>query len=126
MKTKGNVTDVSSNISILVTITTVFSSTIQLVQGIKYDSNAHILLRVAICMIAVAFYTVFKNVKIKHIFLKTLVQYVLSMGLIFVLIYILGFFLELSQTAYRDIFFNYTIPFIFIATIISFKKKKER
>ncbi len=91
MKIKGKVTDVFSNISILVTITTVF-----------------------------------KNVKIKHIFLKALVQYVLSMGLIFVLIYILGFFLELSQTAYRDIFFNYTIPFIFIATIISFKKKKER
>lgn len=125
MKTKKKVTGVIFYISVLVTITTVFSSTIQLVQGIKYDTNAHILLRGAICIIAVAFYTVFKNIKIKRMFLKVLAQYVLSMGLIFLLIYVLGFFLELSQTAYRDIFLNYTIPFILIAGIIIFRKKKK-
>lgn len=126
MKIKGKATETIFYISVLVTITTVLSSTIQLAQGIEYDTNAHILLRVAICIIAVAFYAVFKTVKIKHIFLKALAQYVLSMGLIFVLIYLLDFFLELSQTAYRDIFLNYTIPFIIIAGVIIFKKKKER
>lgn len=126
MKIKGRFANTFISISVLVTITTVFSSTIQLIQGIKYDTNAHILLRIAICMIAVLFYTVFKKVKIKLIFLKVLVQYLLSMGLIFALIYVLGFFLELSQTAYRDVFLNYTIPFIIIAGIIVSRNKKDR
>lgn len=125
MKIKEKVTGIIFYISFLIATMTVLSSTIQLAQGIKYDTNAHILLRAAICVIAVGFYTVFKSIKIKHIFLKAFVQYVLSMGLIFLLIYVLGFFLELSQTAYRDIFLNYTIPYIIIAGIIIFKKKDE-
>jgi len=47
------------------------------------------------------------------------------MGCIFLLIYLLGFFIELFKTAYRDIFLNYTIPFIVIATIIIINDKKK-
>lgn len=125
MRTKNKVTASIFHISVLVTITTILSSTIQLAQGIQYDTNTHILLRVVICVIAVAFYNVFKNIKIDNILLKALIQYVLSMGLILGLLFILGFFLELSETAYRDIFLNYTIPFILIAGTIIYKSRKN-
>lgn len=114
-----------SYICILFTIFTVISSTMQLIQGIKYDTNSHILLRIAICVIAVLFINIFMKIRMRNIYLRALVQYILSMGCIFLLIYFLGFFTELSKTAYRDIFLNYTIPFIIIAAIIiSIDKKK--
>lgn len=124
MKREGKFINILLAISVLFTITTILSSSIQLFQGIDYDANAHILLRFVICIIAVSFFAVFKSIKIKSIYLKALVQYLLSMSLIFVLIYVLGFFLKLSETAYRDVFLNYTIPYIFIAGIIVFKKEK--
>ena len=125
MKIRGKIIYNISYICILFTITTVISSTIQLTQGIEYDTNAHILLRMAICIIAIIFISIFKNIRIRNIYLRALVQYVLSMGCIFLLVYFLGFFIELSKTAYSDIFLNYTIPFIIIAIIIIFKGKKK-
>lgn len=125
MKGKLRFSKIFIYICILFTITTIISSTIQLNQGIKYDTNIHILLRVVISTIAIMFITIFKNVKIKNIYLRALVQYLLSMMSIFLLIYLIGFSIELSKTAYRDIFYNYTIPFIIIATVIIFKDKRK-
>ena len=125
MKTRQKIISVISYICILFTITTVISSIRQLTQGIEYDTNSHILLRMAICIIAIIFIVIFKRIRIRNIYLRALVQYILSTGCIFLLIYFLGFFTELSKTAYRDVFLNYTIPFIIIATVIIFKSKRK-
>ncbi|ABW19531.1 DUF6608 family protein [Alkaliphilus oremlandii] len=125
MKTRQKIISVISYICILFTITTVISSIRQLTQGIEYDTNSHILLRMAICIIAIIFIVIFKKIRIRNIYLRALVQYILSTGCIFLLIYFLGFFTELSKTAYRDVFLNYTIPFIIIATVIIFKSKRK-
>jgi len=66
--------------------------------------NIHILLRVAISIIAIIFILIFKYINIKNIYFRGLVQYVLSMTCIFTIIYFLGFFIKLAETAYRDIF----------------------
>ena len=125
VKTRQKIISVISYICILFTITTVISSIRQLTQGIEYDTNSHILLRMAICIIAIIFIVIFKRIRIRNIYLRALVQYILSTGCIFLLIYFLGFFTELSKTAYRDVFLNYTIPFIIIATVIIFKSKRK-
>ncbi len=125
MKTRQKIISVISYICILFTITTVISSIRQLTQGIEYDTNSHILLRMAICIIAIIFIAIFKKIRIRNIYLRALVQYILSTGCIFLLIYFLGFFTELSKTAYSDVFLNYTIPFIIIATVIIFKSKRK-
>lgn len=125
MKKREKLTSIISYICILFTITTVISSTIQLVQGIEYDTNSHILLRMAICVIAVVFILIFMKLRIRNIYLRALVQYILSMGCIFLLIYFLGLFIELAKTAYKDIFLNYTIPFVIIAAIIILKNNRK-
>lgn len=125
MKKKIQINNIISYISILFTLTTLISSGLQLAQGKKYDMNAHILLRGAISTIALVFILVFTRIKLKNIYLQALIQYILSMASIFILVYFLGFFIDLAEKAYRDIFLNYTIPFIIIGGIIIFKSKKR-
>lgn len=125
MKKKIEINNIIYYVCILFTVATVISSSIQLIQGRKYDMNAHILLRGAISTIAIIFIVIFKYINIKNIYLRSLVQYILSMTCIFTIVYFLGFFIELARTAYKDIFFNYTIPFIIIGTIIILRDKRK-
>ena len=112
---------------LIFTVMTVFSSILQLIQGRETDTNLHILMRFVISVIAVLFWATFSSIKSKNVFLTTFIQYALSMSLIFALLYISGFFVELADSAYRDIFLNYSIPFLIISTIYhKLKKRKEQ
>lgn len=112
---------------LIYTILTVISSSLQLFQRKATDTNIHILLRFAICVIAVSFWAVFMTVKMKNLILQTIIQYIITMGLVFAGVFVLGFYVELAHSAYRDIFLNYTIPFIIIATIaVRFEIRKRK
>ena len=67
----------------------------------------------------------FSIIKLKKQWMTIIVQYVLSMSFIFALIFILGYFVELADSAYLDIFLNYTIPFIIISTVVSINKERK-
>ena len=107
------------------TVLTLISSSIQLINGIISDTNLHIILRFVICLIGISFWMIFSIIKLKKQWMTIIVQYVFSMSLIFALIFILGYFVELADSAYLDIFFNYTIPFIIISTVISINKERK-
>lgn len=49
--------------------------------------------------------------------LMVILQYVIAMGLVFLIIYLQGKFNELHPDAYRDIFVTFTIPYIIGASI---------
>ena len=61
--------------------------------------------------------------KIKKTMDDNYFQYVFFMSLIFALIFILGYFVELADSTYLDIFLNYTIPFIIILTVMVINKE---
>lgn len=108
------------------TLLTLISSSMQLIQGIESDTNIHILMRFVVCFIGISFWVTFSLIKFKKQWTTVLVQYMISMSLIFAIVLILGHFVELSDSAYLDIFMNYTIPFAIISTIVSIHRQKKK
>ena len=109
----------------LYTLLTLISSSMQLIQGIESDTNIHILMRFVVCFIGISFWVTFSLIKFKKQWLTVLVQYMISMSLIFAIVFVLGYFFELADSAYLNIFMNYTIPFAIISTIVSIYKHKK-
>ena len=107
------------------TLLTLISSSMQLIQGIESDTNIHILMRFVVCFIGISFWVTFSLIKFKKQWLTVLVQYMISMSLIFAIVFVSGYFVELADSAYLNIFMNYTIPFAIISTIVSIHKQKK-
>lgn len=99
------------------TLITLFSSIYQLFNGQATDTNAHILIRGLFTFVGVGVYGLFSYINIKNIYIKFTVQYTISIIFIFMIVWGLGFFGELSKTAYRDAFLNWS--FIFLSVVIS-------
>ena len=89
-------------------VTTILSSSLQLMQGQPTDTNFHILNRAAIVLIAVITITLFDKVRLKNPVLSYLVPYALSMAVVFFYVWLTGFVEPLHPDAYRDIFLNFT------------------
>jgi len=76
-------------------------------------------------------YTMIKNLKVKNYWLKALIVYIPTLLLAFVYIWLVGFRDTLANSAYRDIFLNYTIGFVivsvfgYITNLLKNKKIKE-
>ena len=100
------------------TAVTLVSSVWQLLDGQESDTNAHILIRGIFTLVGVWFYALFKYIKI-------LTQYIVSVAFIFIVVWGIGFFGELSKNAYRDAFFNWSGVFASVV-IIDFIVKKVR
>ena len=114
-------------LAVLFTVATALSSSLQLAQGIMADTNLHILLRLAICSLSVLIIAIFTQLHFKNVYLGVLVQYLVSMGAVFGIVYVMGYFVELSKNAYRDIWLNYSVIFVIVAgTILFFERRKAR
>jgi hypothetical protein len=103
-------------------VVTLVSSIYQLFNGQTTDTNAHILIRCLFTLVGVSFYGLFSGIKIKNIYLKVIIQYTVSVIIIFIIVWGIGFLGELSKTAYRDAFLNWTFIFlsvVFVKSIIS-------
>ena len=118
---------------VLYTIATIFNSVLYLLNGYYEDpsGNWHELDRAIIVLIVVLAYTMIKNLKIKNYWLKALIVYIPTLMLAVVYIWLVGFRDTLANSAYRDIFFNYTIGFVivsvfgYITNILKNKKVKD-
>ncbi len=104
---------------VLFSVTTLVSSTLQLLRGQMTDTNTHIIDRAAVILIAVITITLFDKLRFKSTVLSHVVAYILSMSTVFVYVWIRGFFEELHPNAYRDIFLNFTIITIIFSIIIT-------
>lgn len=102
--------------TVIFTVITLISSIYQLFSGQTTDTNAHILIRGLFTLVGVGFYGIFSCINIKNTFLKVAVQYTVSIMVIFIIVWGIGFFGELSKTAYRDAFLNWS--FIFLSVVI--------
>ncbi|MPL94999.1 hypothetical protein SDC9_41162 [bioreactor metagenome] len=102
--------------TVIFTLITLVSSIYQLFSGQATDTNAHILIRALFTIVGVGFYGVFSSIKIKNTYLKVIIQYIVSIIFILIIVWGIGFFGELSKTAYRDAFLNWS--FIFLSVIL--------
>lgn len=108
--------------SVLFTFTTIASSILQLVvMNQVSDSNSHILNRAVVVLIATITITVFDSIKLKSKILSLVIPYAISMGTVFLYVWVLGHFGELARHAYRDIFLNFTVITIVVCICIKIK-----
>ena len=114
---------------VLYTIVTILNSVLYLAQGIRNDpsGNWHELTRAVIVLIGVTAYELAVHLPIKNILLRSLAVYIPTMGLAFGFVWMNQFIEPLAQSAYRDIFINYTWLFLIVClTAVVGKKIKER
>ena len=103
----------------LYTVATIFNSVLYLLDGYYEDPNGnwHEIDRAIIVLIVVLAFTMIKNLKMKNYFCKAMVVYIPTLLLTFAYVWVVGFREPLADSAYRDIFINYTIGFV-IASLI--------
>ena len=102
-------------ICIVYTVLTVTSSGISLLLGQTTDTHAHLLMRFAVTFLGIGsilIFNLFPDWPVTAIFG---LHYAVTMGAIFLLVWISGFFTDLHPDAYRDIFLNFTVIYILIA-----------
>lgn len=104
---------------------TIISSAWQLISGQETDTNIHILFRGLVVFIPLIFIQAFRLIQSKSIIVSVIIHYCITMGLVFLGVWCIGFFAELSIHAYRDIFINYTGVYVIVAAIIIIINKKK-
>lgn len=115
---------------VIYTIVTIMNSILYLIQGYRNDpsGNWHELTRAVIVFIGVVAYEMAIRLPVKNLFLRSALVYIPTMGLTFVFVWLNRFIEPLAESAYKDIFINYTGLFIIvsaIAIIKSFIRKRK-
>lgn len=104
--------------SLIFTVTTLLSSTIQLYQGQLTDTNFHIINRGGVILIAVITVELFYKIQLKSKLLSYFLPYAISMMMVFFYVWLTGFITQLHPDAYRDIFLNFTAVSLGVILII--------
>lgn len=110
---------------IIYTIVTIMNSILYLIQGYRNDpsGNWHELTRAFIVFIGVVAYEMAIRLPVKNLFLRSVLIYIPTMGLAFVFVWLNRFIEPLAESAYKDIFINYTGLFIIVSAIAIIKSR---
>ena len=105
--------------SVIYTLVTILNSILYLLQGYREDpsGNWHELTRAVIVLIGITAYEAAKNIKIRNIFIRAVAIYIPTLFMAFGAVYLNGFIEPLADSAYKDIFINYTGLFLLITVI---------
>lgn len=118
--------------SIIYTIVTILNSIVYLMQGYRDDPNGnwHELTRAGIVLIGVIAYELATKIPIKNLLIRSIVVYIPTMGLVLGFMWLNQFIEPLAESAYRDIFINYTSLFVVVSIVAiirnSIKRKKDK
>ena len=104
---------------VIYTAATIVNSAGYLIQGIRDDpsGNWHELTRAVIVLIGVLAYEMSKRLPVKNVFLRSFLVYLPTMLLAFGFVWLNQFIEPLAESAYRDIFINYTGLFLIVSAI---------
>ena len=110
---------------VIYTIMTIMNSILYLIQGYRNDpsGNWHELTRAVIVFIGVVAYEMAIRLPVKNLFLRSVLIYIPTMGLAFVFVWLNRFIEPLAESAYKDIFNNYTGLFIIVSAIAIIKSR---
>lgn len=126
MRINLNVKNALILICVVYTLLTVISSISGLAVGRTTDTHVHLLLRFLIKAIGIGSILIFKlfpRWKLAGIFA---LHYGVIMGLILLLVWVSGFYIDLHHDAYRDIFLNFTPIYMLVAVGFLIKKKYKK
>lgn len=117
--------------AIIYTVITLLNSVLYLSNGIYEDpsGNWHELDRAIILLIGVTAFKLCTDLPVKPLIFKYIIAYAPSQLLAFIYVWFSGLREELAQTAYRDIWINFTSLFILlcaVSAVTSICKKKRK
>ncbi len=112
-------------ICIVYTVLTITSSGIALLQGQTTDTHTHLLMRFAVTSLGIGSILIFNLFPDWPLTAIYGLHYSVTMAAIFLLVWISGFFVDLHPDAYRDIFLNFTVIYILIATVLIIYGKRK-
>ena len=125
MNNKINLKNIILAISVIFSLLTVTSGVLSIITGNYTDTELHLLLRFLVTAIAIGSLLIFKIFPEWSRAIVHSIHYAATMGSIFLLVWLSGFYINLHPDAYRDIFLNYTLIYILI-TLIYFLWQKLR
>jgi hypothetical protein len=113
-------------ICIAYTLLTIISSSYALLSGTTTETHFHLLARFVVTAIGVGSILMFNLLPRWPLWAMFAIHYAATMGIIFGLVWVSGYFVELHPDAYRDIFLNFTPIYVLIAAgfLISTKYRK--
>lgn len=117
MRIKLNLKSTLILICVVYTVLTITSSTLGLLQGQTRDTHVHILMRFVVTflgILSILIFNLFPNWSLPAIYA---LHYAVTIGTIFLLLWISGFFIDLHPNAFRDIFLNFTAVYIVISSV---------
>ncbi|MBQ1347858.1 MAG: hypothetical protein IIY58_00660 [Aeriscardovia sp.] len=116
---------------VIYTLGTILNSALYLSQGVRDDpsGNWHELTRAVIVLIGVLAYELAMHLPVKNLLLRSVLVYIPTMALAFGFVWLNHFIEPLAQSAYRDIFINYTSLFVIVSLVAlirhRIRQKKE-
>jgi hypothetical protein len=104
---------------VIYTLGTILNSILYLSQGVRDDpsGNWHELTRAVIVLIGVLAYELALHLPVKNLLWRAVLIYIPTMALALGFVWLNQFIEPLAQSAYRDIFVNYTALFVFISLV---------
>lgn len=104
------------------TLATILNSILYLTKGVYEDPNGnwHEIDRAIIVLIGVLAIELYIHVKVKNRLVSALIVYIPTLLLVFGYVWLSGLREPLANSAYRDIFINYSTMFLGVSLIHSF------
>ncbi len=112
-------------ICVVFTMLTVTSSGYGLLTGQETDTHIHILMRFLITSVGIGSILIFNLFPRWPLAAINVFHYMVAMVVVFVIVWISGFFIELHPDAYRDIFFNFTAVYILLSAIFHLMMRRR-
>ena len=113
-------------ICIVYKLLTVTSSGYALLVGRTLETHFHLLARFAVTAIGIGSILMFNLFPRWPLWSMFIIHYVATMGVIFLMVWVSGFFIELHPHAYRDIFLNFTTIYLLIAAGFLIRKQYRK
>lgn len=113
-------------VCVVYTLLTITSSGYALLVGISTETHFHLLARFAVTAVGIGSILMFNLFLRWPLWSMFIIHYVATMGIIFLLVWVSGFLIELHPDAYRDIFLNFTPIYLLIAAGFLIRKRYRK
>ncbi len=113
-------------VCIAYTLLTIISSSYALLSGTTTETHFHLLARFVVTAIGIGSILMFNMLPRWPLWAMFAIHYFATMGVIFGLVWVSGYFIELHPDAYRDIFLNFTPIYLLIAAGFLIRKKIQK
>ena len=113
-------------ICIVYTLLTITSSGYALLSGTTTETHFHLLARFTVTSIGIGSILMFNMLPRWPLWAMFALHYITTMGIIFGLVWVSGYFIELHPAAYRDIFLNFTPIYLLIAVGFLIRSKYRK